>query len=661
MKLLVRIALLLCLAALPLGAQSLDEQYVKIYNLIQQGDYLRDGKQPEPALEKFREAEELLKKLQTSYPQWNENVVKFRIRYIADRISTLEAVVATLPKRDVPAAVPVNPVVPAASLQPPPPGAKDTDLRQFIETLQTDMRRLEGDKSTLEAKLREALSAQPATMDPRKLSAAEEQIRMLQKENEILKVSVRQERDKNRDVVSRAEHEKLKTALTEATSKLAEQAEIIARLRLEKEALQARIQKMIEDSKENVLKAENEKLKLQVAELAAKAAKTDELNAQIQNAKQALEDSLKQMDKLAKDKADLERNLKQMSATVPTEPASAPIKLANPAATDENKILAARVRSLEGDLAEAKKLVIEAGNTVDRLVKDRNTLLVKVSDLEVAQKNPASPAADPKSSGDQMGRERMTNQLAILRSRLDVLEARQIPYTAEEKALFEKPVIAKQSSEAGATKKPSRVLPVGAATLVAQAERAFNERRLDEAESLYKQVLKLDEKNIYTLANIAAVQSELGRLEDAEASLKRSLAESSEDPYSLTLLGIVRFRQGRYDDALDVLSKAAQVEPNNAEIQNYLGITLSQKGLRGPAETALRKAVQLAPGYGSAHHNLAVTYAMAQPPSLELARWHYQKALDAKHPRNAELEKVIGGGKDQQAQPVQPAPAAKPN
>ncbi len=55
----------------------------------------------------------------------------------------------------------------------------------------------------------------------------------------------------------------------------------------------------------------------------------------------------------------------------------------------------------------------------------------------------------------------------------------------------------------------------------------------------------------------------------------------------------------------------------------------------------MRKAIQLDPAYGSAHNNLAVIYATQPQPSLELARWHYQKALAAGHARNVELEKML--------------------
>ncbi len=43
----------------------------------------------------------------------------------------------------------------------------------------------------------------------------------------------------------------------------------------------------------------------------------------------------------------------------------------------------------------------------------------------------------------------------------------------------------------------------------------------------------------------------------------------------------------------------------------------------------------------AAHNNLAAIYISQDPPLLELARWHYQKALDAGQPHNTELEKAL--------------------
>ena len=147
----------------------------------------------------------------------------------------------------------------------------------------------------------------------------------------------------------------------------------------------------------------------------------------------------------------------------------------------------------------------------------------------------------------------------------------------------------------------------------------------------------------------------MGHLDQAEMRLKQALASAPNDAYSLSILGYLKFRQEKYDDALDVLSRAAELDPRNAEIQNYLGVILSQKGMRSAAETAFRKAIQLQPNYGSAHNNLAVIYLSQQPPFVDLARWHYQKALAAGHPPNPELEKLLDqkAGKKAMLPPVE--------
>jgi hypothetical protein len=38
-----------------------------------------------------------------------------------------------------------------------------------------------------------------------------------------------------------------------------------------------------------------------------------------------------------------------------------------------------------------------------------------------------------------------------------------------------------------------------------------------------------------------------------------------------------------------------------------------------------------------------VVYLTQKPPLVELAKWHYQKALAAGHPRNPEVEKLFDG------------------
>ncbi|MBC8095721.1 MAG: tetratricopeptide repeat protein, partial [Akkermansiaceae bacterium] len=240
--------------------------------------------------------------------------------------------------------------------------------------------------------------------------------------------------------------------------------------------------------------------------------------------------------------------------------------------------------------------------------------------------------------------EQLTREVANLKSRVEVFEARAIPYTAEELALFKQPApkpAATPDTNTVAGRKSIKELPAGTVALVAQAEKNFAAKNYAKAEENYLAILRQDEKNAYTHANLGAIQLEMGRLDEAEKHIQQALETSPEDAYAVSLLGYLKFRQEKYDEAVVTLNRAAKLNPQNADIQNYLGVTLSHKGLRGPAEQAFRKAVVLDPNHGGAHNNLAVFYAAENPPNVPLARFHYQKALAAGHAQNPEVEKLF--------------------
>lgn len=291
--------------------------------------------------------------------------------------------------------------------------------------------------------------------------------------------------------------------------------------------------------------------------------------------------------------------------------------------TQENQRLQAAAQNPQNESARIKELE-----------KERDALQKRLTE--------ANEGSDSKNRNQSSQYQTLTNQIANLRARLEVFEARKAPYTKEELALMDENIPKLTANVDPKATKRSRELPAGAGLIIAEAERAFAARRYSEAEDKYKQVLKMDEQNPVSLANLAAIQIELQKLDEAEVNLKKAVAVSPDDAYALSLMGMLRFQQGKYEGALDALSKSAQLDPKNAETQNYLGITLSQQGQREPAEAALRKAILLNPNYAGAHHNLAVIYATQKPPFIELARLHYNKALALGQPANPELEKQIG-------------------
>lgn len=636
------LVLTLLLAPLCARADALDDQYVRIYNIIQEADLLSSNGQVNQALGKYLEAQNALQKFHRINPDWNPKVVTFRLNYLTSKVAAASTQPISADKSLKTATPSSNNPNPALSAQ----------LDHQLNTLKDQVRQLQADKIVLESKLKESFSAQPATVDPRELTKAQDQVKSLQKENDLLKVTVNQQKvrltttydakafeetkralsDANRKLAEQTEKanalaqekavlqnkvdamkpnewnatalETTKKALEEANRQLAQQKDASLKLASEKENLQSRLKSLSTDNEAlAALKAENELLRKQVADL-----RTTQPDAAGKLAQAQAEIAALQSDKevLRLEKVTLENRVKQLMASAKGNPAP------TVAAAPQSKQDAARIKQLQDERDDLQKKL-------------------EVANKELASRN---------KKGDATRVVEMENEIAALRARLEVFEARQVPYTPEELALFQRPEI-NLAANPNAGKKSIKELPAGAATLVAQAQRDFAAHDMDKAEAKYLQVLRHDEKNGPVLANLAAIQLEMNRLDEAEKHIKQALVADPDDAYSLSILGYLKFRQEKYDEALDVLSRAAKLNPQNADIQNYLGITLGQKGMRGAAETALRKAIQLEPNHASAHHNLAVIYLTQKPPLVELAKWHYQKALAAGHPHNSELEKLL--------------------
>ena len=668
----VLLLLLLLTGLLPARADGTDDTYVVIYNTIQEADLLDSNGQANRALAKYVEAQTALQRFQRIYPEWNTKLVGFRLSYVASRIAALstKASAPAAPSSALPAAAP------AKSSAGAPTTAQRSEADGQIDSLRGQVRQLQADKILLEAKLKESLSAQPASLDPREMARAQEKMKSLLKENELLKVDLDQAKTRadpkallqaqlalaeaNRQLAQQNDKSKaletekaaLQTRLTalasnarnamasdstrraldDANRQIAQQKELAARLTSEKETLQQRLNALsANNDATDALRTENQILKKQLADLRTAGASPDKnaeaarqlAQAQAQVATLQSDKELLRMEKLVLENK--VRKLSTASATTSTQPEGSSSTIASTVLPSPSRAQdAARIKQLEGERDALQKQLTAANKEL--YGRKGQAAANRVLETE--------------------------NQLAILRARLEIFEARQVPYSSEELALVQKPET-KIVANPNAGKKPISEMPSGSATLVADAQRLFAARQYDRAAEKYTQILHQDEKNVPTLANLAAIEMAGNHLDEAEKHAQQAVALAPDDAYSLGILGQIRFREEKYEEALDALSKAAKLDPDNAAIQNLLGLVLSEKGLRGPAENALRKAIQLQPGYGDAHANLAVVYITQHPPLVELARWHYQKALAAGNKPNAFLEKMLNAPKTADARTSQ--------
>jgi Tfp pilus assembly protein PilF len=164
--------------------------------------------------------------------------------------------------------------------------------------------------------------------------------------------------------------------------------------------------------------------------------------------------------------------------------------------------------------------------------------------------------------------------------------------------------------------------------LIAEARSQFVRGNFAAAEKLYQQFVELQPNSTVALANLGVAQFRQGKLTAAQLALEKAIAAAPEDAFSLTTLGAVMIEQNRIEDSIGYLERASAVAPDDPITLNYLGVASSQLGQFGKAEQSLRRAITVNPDYAEAHFNLAVIYATAKPPSIALAKRHYEKALE---------------------------------
>ncbi len=608
---LLRLLVLAGLLAVPaLAAEGPDDQYVRIFQTIQEGDRLAQSGQDRAALGKYVSALEALKRFKVLYPAWNERVISYRLEYLDSKIHPNPRATPLPPPPEM-ATTPPKTNSTAAS----PAPLSALNAAQFT-LLQDEVDRLRAENTRLNAKLREALSVQPAAADPRDIARAEERARLLEKEADLLRVRLRLATN------AAAASPALERSVEELRRSVAEHAGIAATLR-----------------------AENEMLKKRKAEVPPPAESMPDLRSQLATQSEAAANLRAEIDRLKAREQAVVKKHDDAARDWKTKLAAESDALAKLRA--EHEALLKREKERAGKLTASGEEAADLKKKLDAQTAKLASVQSENERLKRRQPSAAPPAIAPAEMPPDAARE-----LETLRARLAVLEAKPLPYTREELALLSKPppkpppaesltASATAPSATGPVKKSRREVPAGAGPLVAAAERAFAQGNYVEAERRYLEVLRQDEGNIGTLASLAATQLEMNRLVDAEKNVRKALGIEPDDGISLYVLGRILFLQEKTDESLDALSRSAKANPNHADTQNYLGIVLSEKGQRVPAEAAFRRALDLQPNHPTAHNNLAVVYATQTPPAVALARWHYERALATGHPKNPDLEKLL--------------------
>lgn len=290
-------------------AAGADDLFIAIYNLIQQADAKAESGAASEASEAYAKAQEDLRSLQRQYPTWNERVVNYRLRYVGERLNTLKSAAQSGLAKSDPAKSP------GTSTNTPPTLSPTGEVITQFNALNDQIQRLAAEKNLLEAKLREALTAQPAPVDPRQLQQAVERITSLQQTNKVLLGKLEEQERERKNLVEKVVAEEAQKALNEANRQLLEQRLAASKAEKAKSEIEAQLKQLQEGSLKK-LEGENSALKQQVTELKAdteKGRQVAELAGKLGKLQNQLEDLKKQNDSLAAEKAALEKHLSDIN------------------------------------------------------------------------------------------------------------------------------------------------------------------------------------------------------------------------------------------------------------------------------------------------------------------------------------------------------------
>jgi tetratricopeptide (TPR) repeat protein len=148
---------------------------------------------------------------------------------------------------------------------------------------------------------------------------------------------------------------------------------------------------------------------------------------------------------------------------------------------------------------------------------------------------------------------------------------------------------------------------------------------LDQAEELYRQVLKVDGGHAQAHHLLGIVAYQRARFDQAVLSIQRAVKLQPTVAAFQTNLGLAFVALGRMAEALACFQETVKLQPDSAEAHLNLASALLQNREMDAAEENYRQALRLRPEYADAHSGLGA--ALADQARLDEAIAHFRHAL----------------------------------
>ncbi|MGC6482494.1 MAG: DUF6165 family protein [Synechococcus sp.] len=166
-----------------------------------------------------------------------------------------------------------------------------------------------------------------------------------------------------------------------------------------------------------------------------------------------------------------------------------------------------------------------------------------------------------------------------------------------------------------------------------QAEELINQGKPQEAEVIYRELIKTGTTNHIVYGNLAAICGMQGKIDELISLLNRALLLKPDYPEAHSNLGNAFKEKGDLNAAINSYKIARQLQPNNPYTHFNLGNTLQEKDDLNGAIASYNTAIRLNPDDSVAHNNLGNVLKEQGNLSAAIASYNTALTLNPDYPQ----------------------------
>lgn len=633
------------------------------------GEKLEQEGNKQAALQKYLEAHKSIQTVAQNYPDWQPDVVSYRLKGVEQALSRIGYTVPMAGAPMIPAVpqpsgvLPAPPVTGAPTTVPPQPQGGVSSITGMIDqqfqSLNQQNQALQQQNQDMAEKLKLFQEGYTSALKERQKAEADRDVLVSQMQALNGRLEKLSKESDAKNAAAQAEIQKLRNESKMVSDMLATRAKefedsgkVIESLKKEKEALianQRHLETELAKAKSapgvNVppdmakLLAENARLKGELADaqkqietLRVEGGKKDQEIAALKTQLTGIQNELASLRKENTDYqskvAELQLKLKEMNS-----------ELQNPALKKPNAQLAKENETL-------RAIIMRHLRQQQRLLTSKEIVIAEMKKLQLTSETLMENLEDMTS-----GKVRITvdeeslftdeELKVIIASKGGGVNATLEAPSSKAKSPPTKPGPAVPPPSTASSKAKSRASISDEEKLMVQADQALQSQDFGKAEKALQDVLRANPKNTSALIGLAGIKRTEKKLAEADVLLQKCLVYEPDNATALYWLGVCQFQQNRLPDALASFEKCAKNDAKNAKAHHYLGIISNSMSNRRRAEAEFKSTLAIDPEYADAYFNLAVLYATSSPPDYDKARENYRNALRRGVSPDPTLEKLL--------------------